>query len=41
VASGTWADSVATFDPETDYFGSRDQQTMINFRVSLSMNEDD
>lgn len=23
----------ATFDPETDYFGSRDQQTMLNFRV--------
>jgi predicted enzyme related to lactoylglutathione lyase len=23
----------ATFESETDYFGSRDQQTMINFRV--------
>ena len=23
----------ATFEPETDYFGSRSQQTMINFRV--------
>ena len=23
----------ATFDSETDYFGSRDQQTMLNFRV--------
>jgi predicted enzyme related to lactoylglutathione lyase len=24
----------ATFDPDTDYFGSRAQQTMMNFRVS-------
>ncbi len=24
---------VATFDAETDYFGSRAQQTMLNFRV--------
>ena len=23
----------AAFDPDTDYFGSRDQQTMLNFRV--------
>jgi len=23
----------ATFEPETDYFGSRSQQTMLNFRV--------
>jgi predicted enzyme related to lactoylglutathione lyase len=23
----------ATFDPDTDYFGSREQQTMLNFRV--------
>jgi predicted enzyme related to lactoylglutathione lyase len=23
----------ATFDPETDYFGSRAQQAMLNFRV--------
>ena len=23
----------ATFEPETDYFGSRGQQTMLNFRV--------
>jgi predicted enzyme related to lactoylglutathione lyase len=23
----------ATFEPETDYFGSRTQQTMLNFRV--------
>jgi predicted enzyme related to lactoylglutathione lyase len=23
----------ATFESETDYFGSRDQPTMINFRV--------
>ena len=23
----------ATFEPDSDYFGSRDQQTMINFRV--------
>ena len=23
----------ATFESETDYFGSRDQQTMLNFRV--------
>src|SRR6478672_9324595 len=24
---------VATFDPDTDYFGSHAQQTMLNFRV--------
>lgn len=24
----------ATFESETDYFGSREQQTMLNFRVS-------
>ena len=24
----------ATFEPETDYFGSRGQQTMLNFRVA-------
>src|SRR5262245_12774964 len=24
----------ATFESETEYFGSRDQQTMLNFRVS-------
>ena len=24
----------ATFEPETDYFGARAQQTMINFRVN-------
>jgi len=24
---------VAAFESETDYFGSRDQQTMLNFRV--------
>jgi predicted enzyme related to lactoylglutathione lyase len=23
----------ATFDPDSDYFGSRDQQVMLNFRV--------
>ncbi|WP_041939304.1 MULTISPECIES: VOC family protein [Frankia] len=23
----------ATFEPDTDYFGSRNQQTMLNFRV--------
>jgi predicted enzyme related to lactoylglutathione lyase len=23
----------ATFEPETDYFGSRDQQAMVDFRV--------
>ena len=23
----------ATFDPDTDYFGARTQQTMLNFRV--------
>ena len=23
----------ATFESDTDYFGSRDQQTMLNFRV--------
>jgi hypothetical protein len=23
----------ATFEPETDYFGSRSRQTMLNFRV--------
>lgn len=25
---------VATFDSDTDYFGSKTQQTMLNFRVS-------
>jgi predicted enzyme related to lactoylglutathione lyase len=35
---GLWSQEVgstvfATFDSETDYFGSRAQQTMINFRV--------
>jgi predicted enzyme related to lactoylglutathione lyase len=24
----------AAFESETDYFGSRDQQTMVNFRIS-------
>ena len=24
----------AAFDPDTDYFGSRSQQTMLNFRVA-------
>jgi predicted enzyme related to lactoylglutathione lyase len=24
----------AAFEPETDYFGSRDQQVMLNFRVA-------
>jgi predicted enzyme related to lactoylglutathione lyase len=27
--STTWA----VFEPDTDYFGSRDQRTMVNFRV--------
>ncbi len=36
--NGVWhqeagATVFATFDPETDYFGSRAQQTMLNFRV--------
>jgi predicted enzyme related to lactoylglutathione lyase len=30
---GTGLTVFATFDSETDYFGSRAQQTMINFRV--------
>jgi predicted enzyme related to lactoylglutathione lyase len=35
---GVWHQEVgptvfATFDPDTDYFGSRAQQTMLNFRV--------
>lgn len=29
----TGATVFATFEPETDYFGSRGQQTMLNFRV--------
>jgi len=33
VASGSRADGVATFESETDYFGSGAQQAMINFRV--------
>ena len=37
--NGLWQQGVgptvfATFEPETDYFGSRAQQTMLNFRVS-------
>ncbi len=37
-ANGAWQQEAgvtvfATFDPETDYFGSRTQQTMLNFRV--------
>lgn len=36
--NGLWHQAVgptvfATFESETDYFGSRSQQTMINFRV--------
>ena len=31
--SGSGADVFATFEPETDYFGSGTQQTMLNFRV--------
>jgi predicted enzyme related to lactoylglutathione lyase len=36
--NGLWAQEpgptvLATFEGETDYFGSRSQQTMINFRV--------
>lgn len=36
--NGVWSPEVgltvfATFEPETDYFGSRDQKTMLNFRV--------
>ena len=36
--NGVWAQGsgltvFATFESETDYFGSRTQQTMINFRV--------
>jgi predicted enzyme related to lactoylglutathione lyase len=30
---GTGPTVFATFDPETDYLGSRAQQTMLNFRV--------
>ena len=33
MASGGWADGFATFVSGTDYFGSRSQQTMLNFRV--------
>ena len=37
-AYGQWQQQVgptvfATFEPETDYLGSRSQQTMLNFRV--------
>jgi predicted enzyme related to lactoylglutathione lyase len=37
-AHGLWAQQdgptvFATFEPESDYFGSRTQQTMLNFRV--------
>jgi predicted enzyme related to lactoylglutathione lyase len=37
-ANGLWHQGdgetvFATFDSETDYFGSRSQQTMLNFRV--------
>ena len=37
-AHGVWRQGegptvFAAFDPDTDYFGSRDQQTMLNFRV--------
>ena len=37
-ANGVWRQEpgptvFATFDAETDYFGSRTQQTMLNFRV--------
>lgn len=37
-ANGSWAQQAgptvfAPFDAETDYFGSRAQQTMLNFRV--------
>ncbi len=37
--SGLWSQAggptvFATFESETDYFGSRTQQTMVNFRVS-------
>jgi predicted enzyme related to lactoylglutathione lyase len=36
--NGLWRQSIgptviATFESETDYFGARSQQTMINFRV--------
>jgi predicted enzyme related to lactoylglutathione lyase len=36
--NGVWTQEVgptvfATFEPETDYFGSRTQQAMLNFRV--------
>jgi len=36
--NGLWSQAAgptvfATFEPETDYFGSRAQQTMLNFRV--------
>jgi predicted enzyme related to lactoylglutathione lyase len=35
---GVWAQEAgptvfATFEPESDYFGSREQRTMLNFRV--------
>ena len=30
---GTGLTVFATFESDTDYFGSRDQQTMLNFRV--------
>ena len=33
MAAGGRTDGVATFEAETDYFGSRAQQTMLNFRV--------
>jgi predicted enzyme related to lactoylglutathione lyase len=37
-ANGVWSQApgptvFATFDADTDYFGSRSQQTMLNFRV--------
>lgn len=37
--SGLWQQApgptvFATFEPDTDYFGSRAQQTMLNFRVA-------
>jgi predicted enzyme related to lactoylglutathione lyase len=37
-ANGVWYQETgptvfATFDPDTEYFGSRTQQTMLNFRV--------
>src|SRR2546421_1068744 len=30
---GAWPTVFATFESETDYFGSRAQQSMLNFRV--------